>query len=123
MKYLCLTITGLLLLSAVSLAQQKVNGKADIKTPQATCDLCKERIEKYVSRQYGITGVKVDVKKRMTTVTWLTDRTNIEEVKTSINNAGFDADNETAEETAYNKLPRECKRPAPALVDSLSNKQ
>ncbi|MFT3911589.1 MAG: cation transporter [Ferruginibacter sp.] len=118
MKQLQLSILALLGFALSSFAQQKTNDKAVIKTPQATCDLCKERIEKYVIRQYGITSVNVDIKKKTTTVTWITDRTNIEEVKTDIANAGFDADDVTAEETAYKRLPKECKKadPAPAPV-------
>ena len=53
----------------------------------------------------------MDVKKKTTTVTWLTDRTNVENIKAVIANAGFDADDVTAEETAYNKLPACCKKP------------
>ena len=62
-------------------------------------------------KQYGISAVKVDVKKKTTTVTWLTDRTNIEEIKTSIANIGYDADDVAAEESAYNRLPKCCKKP------------
>jgi periplasmic mercuric ion binding protein len=110
MKQCTLGIIALLVFGFTGLAQQKVSDKAVIKTPEASCELCKDRIEKYVSRQYGITSVNVDIKKRTTTVTWLTDRTNIEEVKTNIANAGFDADDVTAEETTYNRLPKECKK-------------
>ena len=100
-------------LAFTSFAQQKVSDKAVIKTPGVTCDLCKEKIENYVARQYGVSSVKVDIKKKTTTVTWLTDRTNIEEIKTAIANTGFDADDVTADETAYKKLPATCKKPAP----------
>ncbi|MEO8768759.1 MAG: cation transporter [Ferruginibacter sp.] len=110
MKHLQLTVLAIACLVATSFAQQKVNDKAVIKTPDASCDLCKARIEKYVSHQQGIISVVVDTKKRTTTVAWITDRTNIEEIKTDIANAGFDADDVTAEETAYMKLPRECKK-------------
>jgi hypothetical protein len=39
------------------------------------------------------------------------DRTNIENVKTAIANIGFDADDVTAEPSAYQKLPKCCKKP------------
>ena len=110
MKNLKLTLFAFLGFCISAFAQQKVSDKAVIKTPGVTCDLCKDRIENYVSRQYGVSSVKVDVKKKTTTVTWVTDRTNIEEVKTAIANSGFDADDVTAEETAYKKLPKECKK-------------
>ena len=100
-----------------ALAQHKVNDKAVIKTPEVNCDLCKEGLERYLARSYGLLSVKIDIKKKTTTVAWLTDRTNIEEIKTTIANAGFDADDVTAEETAYKKLPKECKKVlSPALT-------
>jgi periplasmic mercuric ion binding protein len=92
-------------------AQQKASAKAVIKTPTVQCEKCKERIELYVAREYGVSSVKVNVKMKTTTVSWLTDRTNIEGVKTAIANAGYDADDVLAEEAAYKKLPKCCKKP------------
>ncbi len=111
MKHLKLTIIALFSFMFVTVAQQKANDKAVIKTPGVQCDMCKERIEKYLGHEYGITSVKVDIKKKTTTVTWITDRTNIENIKASIANTGYDADDVTAEETAYKKLPKCCKIP------------
>jgi copper chaperone CopZ len=93
-------------------AQQKANDKAIIQTPGVHCEYCKKRLENYVSSQPGILTVVADFKKKTTTVSWVKDRTNIEEVKAHIANAGYDADDVTAEETAYKKLPMCCKKPA-----------
>ena len=114
MKSFQLTLLGLLVFVLSATAQQKATGKAEIKTPTVQCDMCKGRIEKYLIRQYGVTGVKVDIKKKVTGVTWLTDRTNIENIKAAIATAGYDADDVAAEETSYKKLPPCCKKP---LVD------
>ena len=38
------------------------------------------------------------------------ERTNIENVKTAIANAGYDADDVPAEQAAYQKLPTCCKK-------------
>ena len=122
MKKIQLCLFLLLGLATHSIAQQKVSDKAIIKTPGVHCEACKERIELYVARQYGVSSVKVDVKKKTTTVTWLTDRTNIEEVKTAIANIGYDADDVTAEETAYKRLPKACKKPDPVLAGSALKK-
>lgn len=43
-------------------------------------------------------------------VTYLADRTNIENIKTAIANVGYDADDVKADEDAYKKLPKTCKR-------------
>ena len=111
MKHLQLSIIALFGLVLTSFAQQKVSDKAVIKTPTVICDMCKEKIEKYLGKEYGVTSVKVDVKKKTTSVTWLTDRTNIENIKTAIANAGYDADDVSADEDAYKKLPACCKKP------------
>ena len=110
-KKLQLTFAGILALSLVSFAQQKATAKATIKTPTVQCEMCKDKIEKYLSREDGISTVKVDYKKKTTTVSWMTDRTNIEIIKAAIANAGYDADDVAADETSYKNLPKCCKKP------------
>ncbi|MEO6490227.1 MAG: heavy-metal-associated domain-containing protein [Ferruginibacter sp.] len=116
MRHLHLTFIALVGFAFNSFAQQKVNEKAVIKTPTVQCEMCKDKIEKYLIHQYGITAVKVDVKKKTTTVNWITDRTNIEVIKAAIANAGYDADDITADETAYKRLPKCCKKPVETPV-------
>ena len=112
MKSIKLTILSLLGLVTVSFAQQKAVQKVVIKTPTVQCEMCKDRIEKYLGREPGVSVVKVDYKKKTTTVTFLADRNNVEQLKAAIANAGYDADEVTAEESAYSKLPKCCKKPA-----------
>jgi copper chaperone CopZ len=81
-----------------------------IKTPNALCDACKNRIETYLKRYDGITFINVNYRKGETQVKYLTDRINIEEIKTAIANAGYDADDIPATEDAYARLPRTCKK-------------
>ncbi len=111
MKTVRLTIFFMLAFVGVSFAQKAVE-KVVIKTPTVQCEMCKDRIEKYMARETGVQSVKVDYKKKTATITYLTDRTNVEQLKTAIANAGYDADNVTADETAYSKLPKCCKKPA-----------
>lgn len=121
MKQLQLTLVALLGFGFMSFAQQKASAKATIQTPTVQCEMCKGKIENYLTRQYGVSSVKVDIKKKTTTVSWLTDRTNIENIKTAIANTGYDADDVAAEETAYKKLPKCCKKPdVPATVPAKS---
>lgn len=112
MKALILTVLALIALTTMSFAQKKASQKVVIQTPTVQCEMCKEKIESYLSREPGVSAVKVDYKKKTTTVTFLTDRNNIEQLKTAIANSGYDADDVTAEESAYNKLPKCCKKPA-----------
>ncbi len=93
-------------------AQVKASLTAKIKTPTIGCDECKTRVETYLKRHDGVTFVMVNWRRKETTVKYLTDRINIEEIKTAIANAGFDADDVPATEDAYKKLPKSCKKPS-----------
>jgi len=111
MKSLKLTLLALIGFVSIAFAQQKTTKKVVINTPSVQCEMCKDRIEKYMSREPGIVSVKVDYKKKTTTVSFSTDRNDIEQVKTAIANIGYDADDVTAEEGSYAKLPKCCKKP------------
>jgi periplasmic mercuric ion binding protein len=92
-------------------AQAPVKLTVTIKTPTVQCEKCKARIENYMSHEDGIVKINVDYKKKTTTVTYLTDRTNVENIKALIANVGYDADDVTAEPDAYKRLPTCCKKP------------
>jgi periplasmic mercuric ion binding protein len=110
MKAVLLSFLAMFCFGAVSFAQyQKANGKAVIKTPAVLCDVCKDKVEFFISHTEGVTSVKVNIKQKTTTVTWLNDRTTLENIKVSIANLGYDADDIEAEETAFKRLPKECK--------------
>ena len=107
-KLILLAIAGFV---TPGFAQTKAVEKVVIKTPTVQCEQCKDRIENYLKREPGITSVRVDYKKKTTTITYMTDRNNIEQLKAAIANAGYDADDVTADEDAYKKLPKCCKKP------------
>lgn len=107
-KFLTFLLVGFV---TVSFAQQKTAKTVTIKTPTVQCESCKKRIENYMSHEEGIQKVNVDFKKKTTTVTYLTDRTNPENIKALIANVGYDADDVTAEPDAYKRLPTCCKKP------------
>ncbi|HWK08229.1 MAG TPA: cation transporter [Puia sp.] len=111
MKKLQFILLFLITFTGVSMAQQKTSLTVTIKTPTVQCQECKGRIEKYLSHEEGIQKVNVDFKKKTTTVTYLTDRTNVENIKTLIANVGYDADDVTAEPDSYKRLPTCCKKP------------
>jgi copper chaperone CopZ len=107
-QFLLLLLIGF---STFSMAQAtKAQVTATIKTPTIQCQECKERIEKHLAHEDGILKVNVDYKKKTTKVTFLTDRTSLENVKTAIANAGYDADDVVADTEAYKKLPHCCKK-------------
>lgn len=112
-------ILGLLLLSAgISFgasAQVKAQQTIKLSTPSVQCEMCKKKIETYLNRYDGISLVNVNYKRKETTVKYLTDRINVEEIKTAITNAGYDVvvgeDIMTANEESYKRLPKCCKKP------------
>jgi copper chaperone CopZ len=104
-------LTLVLFASLMGSAQvAKPTKTAIIKTPNALCEQCKLRIEGYLKRYDGVLESVVNYRKGETKVKFVIDRINIEEIKTAIANIGYDADDVTAEETAYNRLPKTCKK-------------
>jgi len=106
--FLFAAVTGL---SLAAYSQTKPLQSAKIKTPTVGCESCKTRIEDYLKRYDGVTYVNVNWRRKETTVKFLSDRTNIEVIKAAIANCGYDADDYPANEEAYKKLPKTCKRP------------
>ena len=114
MKTIIGSIFTLIFFSTGAFAQSKVTDKATFKTPQVQCEECKAYIEERMIREYGIISVNGNYQKKTTTVSWYTDRTTAENIKVIFSYLGFDADDVTADEIAFKKLPACCKKPAPA---------
>nr|MCU0334611.1 copper chaperone [Chitinophagaceae bacterium] len=88
--------------------------RAQVKISAAKCVECKPIIESTVPKFVdGLVKITVVWKKDGTgyaNVAWYPDRTNIEEIKTAIANAGFDADDVTANPESEKKLPACCRK-------------
>jgi len=110
MKKILMAIIATAGLSVAGLSQTKPVLTAIIKTPNARCENCKTRIENYLKRYDGVVEVTVNYRKGETKVKYVTDRINIEEIKTAIANCGYDADDVPADEDAYKRLPKTCKK-------------
>ena len=106
--FLGLLATGTVFISS---AQVKSVQTAKIKTPTIGCEDCKTRIETYLKRYDGVLSVVVNWRQKNVTVKYITDRVNIEEIKTAISNCGYDADDIPANEDSYKRLPKTCKKP------------
>jgi periplasmic mercuric ion binding protein len=114
-KILCMFVLALSNIAVFSQTQPPVRKgafeTATISVPTVQCEQCKDRIEKYLTREEGIQKVTVDFKKKTCKVTYLWDRTTIENIKTAIANTGYDAGDVAADPEAYKKLPTCCKKP------------
>jgi copper chaperone CopZ len=108
---LALLISGTITTGFAQSAAKKGIQTVTINTPSVQCEMCKKRIESYMKREEGVQKVDVDYKKKKTKVTYVAERTNIENIKTAIANSGYDADDITANEESYDKLPNCCKKP------------
>ena len=100
-----------LFVTLAAAAQTKPVKTVKIATPTVQCEMCKKKIETYLNRYDGIMLVNVNYKKKETTVKYVTDRINEEEIKAGIANAGYDAGDVTANPDSYKKLPACCKKP------------
>lgn len=122
MKKYLLSVVAICFLSMAQ-AQTKALLVSKIPTPTVQCEMCKNRIEEYLKRIDGVTAVNVNYRRKETTVKYLTDRTNIEMIKTSIANAGYDVAKPATDGTkpteveiaanpeSYKMLPKCCKKP------------
>jgi len=87
-----------------------------IKSDNLRCWECKERLEKYLivennaNMQKGMVQWKINLLAGEIRIQYVPDRVSVDDIKTALNNAGFDADDEKAEPDAYKKLPPICKR-------------
>jgi mercuric ion binding protein len=110
MKKLLFTSLIACIFSMGASAQVKALQTAKISTPTIQCDMCKKRIEDVVRRYDGVTNVNVNVKRKEVTIKYLTDRTNEEILKAAIANAGYDANEISANPEVYKSLPKCCKK-------------
>ena len=76
----------------------------------AVCDMCKARIEKSMAYEKGVQSAVLDVPSQMLTVTYKSDKTTPAALRTAVQKTGYDADDQTADARAYNRLPDCCKK-------------
>ena len=108
----------LLLLGALWFSAFSGFGMADknieikIKT-SAVCGMCKDRIEQGLAFEKGIKDVSLDVETKIATVKYNPSKISPDEIRKAISKLGYDADEVVADKTAYDKLPKCCKKDAP----------
>lgn len=89
---------------------------ATLTVPQMKCWECKDRLDKYLTRENGTTndaGIMkwaINMTSGTIRIQYAPDRINIDAIKTAINNAGYDVDGTKATPDSYATLPPICKR-------------
>ncbi|OUJ72437.1 heavy-metal-associated domain-containing protein [Hymenobacter crusticola] len=97
---------------AQEVAKTKAKGGAEqvqFKT-SAVCDMCKARLEKSMAYEKGVQAANLDVQSKLLTVTYRPDKTTPEALRTAVQRTGYDADGQTADARAYDRLPDCCKK-------------
>ncbi|RSK47007.1 heavy-metal-associated domain-containing protein [Hymenobacter rigui] len=105
----------LLFSSAATFAQQTApKAKSGTETLQlktsAVCDMCKARLEKSLAYEKGVQSATLDVPSKMLTVTYRPDKTTPAALRSAVQKTGYDADDQTADARAYDRLPDCCKK-------------
>lgn len=95
---------------SVAHAQKSIE-TVEIQT-SAVCDMCKETIEKQLAFTKGVTSAELDVKTAIVTVSYKTNKTTIDDIRASINEVGYDADERKAGKEAFDNLHECCKKDA-----------
>ena len=111
MKNFLLSAVLISLFSFAASAQTKAIQTVKISTPTVQCEKCKTTIETVLKRYDGVMTVNVNVRKKETTIKYITDRTNEEILKAAIANSGYDANEVAANPEVYKTLPKCCKKP------------
>ncbi|WP_019947852.1 heavy-metal-associated domain-containing protein [Hymenobacter aerophilus] len=110
-------LSCLLLISGGAFAQTttkvKTKGPAtetlQLKT-SAVCDMCKARLEKAMAYEKGVQQATLDVPSQMLTVTYRPDKTSAAALTTAVQKTGYDANDQLADDKAYERLPECCKK-------------
>ena len=109
---------GLFMLSfsAQSQVMQQKALWATISMPQLKCWVCKDKVDKFLLTEKGPNGdagiIKWTIAMNTGTlkIQYVPDRITLDYIRTTLNNAGYDADSTKAEPDAYKQLPPICKR-------------
>jgi mercuric ion binding protein len=110
MKKAIFNILAALLLT-MNLAFADGDKEIKIKT-SAICEMCKARLERNLGLSKGIKEANLDLTDKVITVKYNPGKTTPEAIKTIINNTGYDADLQPANQKAHDKLPSCCRKTA-----------
>jgi copper chaperone CopZ len=116
MKNLLKTFVVLMVIITTSCTASDAKKSKEIKIlTSAISKECERRIEHNMKFEKGVKFVDLDLKTKVLTLKYKTNKTNPGKLRLAVSKLGYDADDVRADITAYNKLPTECK-PKPAAV-------
>ena len=80
-----------------------------IKT-STQCGMCKERVEKAMAYERGVTSSNLNVEEAEFTITYKPKKTSPEQLRLAISKLGYDADDVKANQKAHDNLPGCCQK-------------
>ena len=108
MKNILFSLVALLFVT-INVAKADDDKVVKIKTT-AVCEMCKARIERTLGLSKGVKESNLDLKDKVVTVIYNPRKTTPEEIRATIVNTGYDADDALANQKAHDKLPNCCKK-------------
>lgn len=107
MKQLIFSLLIFFALSFTLHAEEMISDTLKIETT-AQCEMCKERIEKAVNEMEGIKYVDLDVTTAVVSVVYNKEETTDKDIRETIADVGYDADDVKKDKRAYKRLPKCC---------------
>lgn len=108
---------GIISLMLISCEAQVNNKKTETVKTYGNCGMCKKTIKK-AGNVDGITKVDWDKDTKMTTISYDSTATNLDEILKRIANAGYDSDAFTAPDEVYNNLHGCCQYERPKKTNN-----
>ncbi len=106
-----LIIISFFAICAQNVTAQKTNSTETIVIKTSTqCEQCKQRVEKAMAYEKGVTSSNLNIEKAEFTVTYKPTKTSPEKLRLVISELGYDADDVPANVKAYNNLPKCCQK-------------
>jgi periplasmic mercuric ion binding protein len=85
---------------------------AVVKVPTIVCNSCVSTITKALKKVDGVKTTKIDLEKKIATVTYVSTKTTLSKIEKAIAKAGYDANDLKRDPAAYEKLDACCKADA-----------
>ena len=86
--------------------------KTEIDISSAQCGMCAITIEEALTKVAGVKKALVDMDALTVTVAYYTEKTELKSLESAISNAGYQANETSANAEVYKNLPGCCKLPA-----------
>ncbi len=105
-----ISIIAIILVSIPGMAQEETKTKEITIKSSVVCKMCKERVEHDMAFEKGVKEVTVNLETKEIDITYRPDKTTPDKLRLAVSKIGYDADDVEADQKAYDKLPRCCKK-------------